>query len=68
MTYELKVGDMIKDNDPRMVGRVLRITELLPHGVRATRGGGFPDVGIRRRSIFTDDKPRRTGFSVIRHE
>lgn len=33
--YELKIGDRIKDNDPRSSHRVLTISEILPNGVAA---------------------------------
>ncbi len=61
---ELKVGDRIKDNDPRMRhDRVLTILELLPNGVYAedSRGRVYP---ILLRRIYTDGKPRRSGFSL----
>lgn len=62
----LKVGTLIRDNDPRMTGRVLAIFEL--HGeyvwTRAYRGGGGV-YRILRRRIHTDGKPRRNGFSIV---
>jgi hypothetical protein len=67
MTQELKVGDRIKDNDPRMPHRVLNITEILPNGVLAKDSMGNVRAYLRRR-IYTDDKPRRTGFSLIRKD
>jgi hypothetical protein len=63
--HELKVGDRIKDNDPRQEGRVLTITEVSPTRVRATREGPFPKVSILKERIHTDGKPRRTGFSLV---
>ena len=62
---ELKVGDKIKDNDPRMGGkRVLEIIEVLPNVVRAVNGAGKVRAYLRH-SIYTDGKPRRTGFSLV---
>ena len=70
---ELKVGDIIRDNDPRLMReRRLKVTAVIdreggrPASVAAedidTRGG----FRIARKRIHTDDKPRRTGFSVVR--
>lgn len=73
-TNELKIGDTLRDNDPRMDGRVVVITALglRDHsgllGVRATRGPGFPEVSISTKRIFTDGKPRRYGFNRIEME
>jgi hypothetical protein len=64
MSEELKVGDKIKDNDPRSSYRVLTITEILPNGVRAAFAGRLST--ILRRRIYTDGKPRRSGFSLLR--
>lgn len=61
----LKVGQKIKDNDPRVANRVLTILEILPNGVRAQREGRAP-VTLLRRRIYTDGKPRRNGYDVIR--
>lgn len=62
---ELKVGDRIRDNDPRMKGRVLRVTF-----VGAVTGIQAEDSIGRLRwydpeRIHTDGKPRRTGFSLV---
>ena len=66
MENEMKVGDKIKDNDPRMgPNRVLTITDLLPYGVVAIDSMGK----VRRylsKHIHTDGKPRRGGFDLIR--
>lgn len=64
---ELQVGDVIKDNDPRMPNRQLRIVSLEPHYVQACQRhdtSEFPKtVRIRRDRIF--GVPRRTGFTLI---
>lgn len=63
---ELKIGDRIKDNDPRMrQNRILRIVEVLPNGVAAKDEYGRVFTYLRRR-IFTDGKPRRGGFDLVR--
>lgn len=62
---ELKVGDRIKDNDPRgNPNRVLTITEILPNGVAAKDSMGQRFTYLRRR-IYTDGKPRRSGFDLL---
>ena len=62
---ELKVGDKIKDNDPRMGGtRVLEIIEVLPNCVCAADSIGRVRRYLRK-AIHTDGKSRRTGFSVV---
>ena len=63
---ELKVGDKLRDNDPRMSHRPqLTITQILPNGVQAqTKRGQF--VTLLKRRIYTDGKPRRSGFSLMR--
>jgi hypothetical protein len=64
----IKVGDVLKDNDPRSKGRLLYVrwamvdgfvqVSTTPYGTRLTR--------IRTNRIHEDDKPRRTGYSLIR--
>lgn len=63
-TAELKVGDKLRDNDPRMSGRVLTITEVLPNGCAARDSSGRVFLYLRKR-IHTDGKPRRSGLSLI---
>lgn len=63
MSTELRVGDKIKDNDPRSSHRILTITGLLPNGVEAVFAGRV--VRILRRRIYTDGKQRRSGFSLL---
>ena len=67
MSRELKVGDKIKDNDPRVTGhRILTIVEILPNGVIAEKCGKRRTY-LRRR-IHTDGKPRKNGLSLIIEE
>lgn len=63
---ELKVGDRIKDNDPRMsTNRVLTITAVLPNGVQAEDALGRRRLYLRK-AIHTNGKPRRSGFDLVR--
>ena len=64
MTYEIKVGDRLKDNDPRMGNRVLTVTEILPNGVAARDRSGRVFLYLRKR-LHTDGKRRRSGLNVI---
>lgn len=65
---ELKVGDKLRDNDPRMQHRsLLTIVRILPNGVLADDLSGRCFALLRRR-IHTDGKPRRGGFDLVRAE
>jgi len=63
----LKVGDRIKDNDPRTTERVLVVERFL-NDTRALcyRDGwtAYP-VRVRLDRIHNDGKPRKRGFSVL---
>jgi hypothetical protein len=59
----MKIGDRMKDNDPRMGNRVLVITEILPNGVAAKDSIGRVRLYLRKH-IHTDGKPRRGGFTL----
>ncbi|MHB1201442.1 MAG: hypothetical protein ACYCZ6_18205 [Polaromonas sp.] len=67
---ELKVGFKLKDNDPRETGRVLTVTAL---GQRTengllnvhARGAAGPEVRISVHRIYSDGKPRRSGFDLV---
>lgn len=63
----VSAGDILKDNDPRSKGRLLYVRKvqaghvhaaLTPMGTRLTR--------VRLDRVHTDDKPRRTGYSILR--
>jgi hypothetical protein len=69
---DLKIGDVLVDNDPRVAGRTVKVVSvdgdqvvcepLTQHqGARNSR-----KVLVSRARIFDDDKPRRSGFSVRR--
>lgn len=66
MSGEIRLhpGDKIRDNDPRMGNRVLTI-DYVGDGVRIRAGDGFRRTWIRTDRIFTDGKPRKTGFSLV---
>lgn len=64
-TANLKIGQKLLDNDTRMRGRKLTITEVLPHGVRAKDGTGRTRLYLAKR-IFDDGKPRAYGLSLIK--
>lgn len=66
----MKVGDKLKDNDPRMNGRVLTIVALgvvTTHGVQDARARD--SMGRERwysaKRIHADGKPRRGGFDLL---
>jgi hypothetical protein len=63
----IQVGDRIRDNDPRFQKphRVLRVLEVLPNGVRVENEKSRRVSELLMHFIHTDDKPRRTGFSLI---
>ena len=66
----IKVGDQLKDNDPRCSYRVLTVTAL---GMKSTTGVAFVrarsaagrEVSISTRRIHSDGKVRKSGFSLI---
>lgn len=72
MSCPVRIGDRIKDNDPRVGERVLVIQALLPNEAAPTKVlagspfGGRP-VSILLARVHTDGKPRRTGFSLLRN-
>jgi len=61
---QLKTGEIMRDKDPRMGRRLLKIVEVLPKGVAAIDGLGKTRLYLRKH-IHTDGKPRSTGFSII---
>lgn len=66
----MKVGDKLKDNDPRMANRVLTITAIgvvSTNGIESVRAKGRagPEVRISTRRIYSDGKPRRSGFDLV---
>ena len=65
---KIQVGDKIKDNDPRMTNRVLRVIEVNQTHCYADPGHSFPVVRIRLDRIHTDGKQRRSGFDLLTEE
>lgn len=65
MSSDIKVGDVLRDNDPRMSHRSqLRVFEVLPNGVRAEDMTGRVFTYLLKR-IHTDGKPRKSGLSRV---
>lgn len=62
---DVKVGDKLRDNDPRMGHRVLVVIAIHPNGVTALDSKGRAFTYIMRR-IHTDSRIRKTGLSVVR--
>lgn len=62
----MKIGDTIRDNDPRMYSgnRLLVIVEIGDTHITAVQGNLHP-VHIRKDRIHTDGKQRRSGFTLI---
>ena len=63
----LKIGDKLKDNDPRMGNRILTVVELDECTGRVVVQNA---VGMKyrhwRHRIFTDGKERKSGLSLVR--
>lgn len=64
-TSTLRIGDRIKDNDPRMHGRVLAIQSLDDTFAYVHERLRSYNHRVRRDRIYTDDKPRKSGFSLL---
>lgn len=60
----IKVGDKLKDNDPRVGNRILTVMKIGYSFVKAKAPSGRI-VSIRMDRIHTDGKPRRSGFDLI---
>ena len=72
MQTGLRVGDKIKDNDPRMANRVLIVKRLwFPLSGDRDQARVIVDDSVGRpfsillRRIYTDGKPRRSGFDLV---
>lgn len=65
-TSQIRIGAEIRDNDPRMQDRVLGIIGFDPQGrAIACQKNGRGKVRILLSRIYTDGKPRRSGFSLV---
>lgn len=65
-TNKLKRGMTLYDNDPRMRGRKLRITEIKLSGVYATDASGRERFYAEHR-IFPAGTVRNTGLTLAEH-
>lgn len=66
----IQVGDRIRDNDPRRGGQELIVRDIVErHGVVRLKANCWGEMGpwhrIREDRVFTDSKPRRTGWSLV---
>ena len=64
MTTEIKPGDTIRDNDPREDGRTLTVERVEAGYAHCASPCSAHRTRIRLDRIYTDDKPRRSGFSL----
>jgi len=67
MTREIEIGDRIRDNDPRMPNRILKIAGIFESRVVARDWTGKP-FRIQLRRIYTDGKARKGGFSLVEEQ
>jgi hypothetical protein len=61
---KFKRGDILRDNNPDKAGRELKIVEAMPNGVAAQDRWGRVRLYLMR-SIHTDGKPRKSGFTLV---
>ena len=61
---EMKIGEKIKDNDPRVGKRILKIIDFDGDYVIAKQGD-LHSVRIRKDRIYSDGKARKNGFTLI---
>jgi hypothetical protein len=59
----LKVGQILYDNDPRYRGRKVEVVRI--EGSFAICLSGPRQVKVRLNYIFSDGKPRRSGYSTV---
>lgn len=61
----IKIGMKLKDNDPRNDHvRILEITHVFSDAVEAIGPSGRRST-ISKKRIFSDGKPRKSGFDLI---
>jgi hypothetical protein len=66
-TDEIKAGDVLRENDPRAAGRTVTVIEIdRPQAKAIVRGACNRTTKIALARIYTDDKPRKSGFSRVR--
>ena len=65
----LAMGDLIRNNDPRMHGRLRVVTTFNAYGDRVSAGlppdGTINKTWVGVRFIHLDAKPRRSGWSRV---
>ena len=59
----LKAGQVLYDNDPRYRGRKVEVVRV--EGSYAVCMSGPREVKVRLDYIFSDGKPRRSGYSIV---
>lgn len=67
---ELRVGLMVKDNDPRQPNRIMRIHGFDGKGrailrMPSERLGQMGETRIAINRIYLDKKPRRSGWNIL---
>jgi hypothetical protein len=62
----LKAGQILYDNDPRYRGRKVEVVRV--EGSYAVCMCGPREVKVRLEYIYSDSKPRRSGYSTITEE
>ena len=60
---EALIGRMVRDNDPREPHRIMRINRIEDDYAHLSGYNLKTRVSIKR--IFTDGKPRRSGWSLV---
>lgn len=66
VTTPICEGDELLDNDPRMPGRRLCIVTVGDTSVVAEDRKNSRRVMVRLARIYTDGKPRRRGFTLVK--
>jgi hypothetical protein len=71
MTDEIKIGSILIDNDPRQEEkpghpRTVRVSAVSPDYIWGISDPARKVVRISRKRIYTDGKPRKSGFSLKR--
>ena len=66
----VKVGDILKDNDPRFPDRYIEIVKVKTFGGKQTfayyeAGQRYARINVDR--VFNDNKKRKTGFQLVSH-
>ena len=59
----LKAGQVLHDNNPRYRGRKVEVVRV--EGSYAVCMSGTRQVKVRLDHIFSDGKPRRSGYSTV---